>query len=192
MGVFSARTIITTISLFHIIAGYYFITSPVSLADHSLVFVIGEAMGMPQEPSLEKHSPALAFMAVIIAIMGLTDLVSLTLPEEVCIIHHWGTQAPLRLFISLILLAYTFAFSPSSPIYADPKARGHTSRPDAHSRNPGYVASSWGGDGLKNRVFFAFMFIEMVSWFSLWVTLRDERRAILAKNERKRAHTHTE
>lgn len=49
-------------------------------------------MIQPYERSFENQSPALAFLAVILATMGLTDLVSLSLPEEICLIHHWGTQ----------------------------------------------------------------------------------------------------
>ena len=92
MGLISAKTIITSLSLFHITLAYFFLTNPMSLADHPLVFMIGESMGMPVERALESHSPALAFMAVILAIMGLTDLVTLNLPEDVCLVDHWGTQ----------------------------------------------------------------------------------------------------
>lgn len=95
--------------------------------------------------------------------------------------------APIRLLISLVLLAYTFIFSPSSPVYRDTTpARGRLAHPDASIHNPGYVPSGWGGDGLKNRVFFAFMFIEMAAWFGLWITLREERSEIVARNARKR------
>lgn len=47
--------------------------------------------------------------------------------------------------------------------------------------NPGYAASTWGGDGLKNRVFFAFAFVEVVSWFWIWVTLREEKQSLAMK-----------
>lgn len=93
--------------------------------------------------------------------------------------------------ISLVLLAYTFACSPSSPLYRDTtSAGGHLSHPDARLHNPNYVPSSWGGDGLKNRVFFAFMFVEMTAWFGLWVTLREERNDIISRNARKRGISH--
>lgn len=49
---------------------------------------------------------------------------------------------------------------------------------------PGYAASTWGGDGLKNRVFFAFAFVEVISWFWIWVTLREERQSSLAAGKR--------
>lgn len=59
------------------------------------------------------------------------------------------------------------------------------SSPGGHVRNPAYAPSGWGGDGLKNRVFFAFMFVEMVSWLWVWVTLREERRDIVMRNRRR-------
>ena len=46
MAIISAATIITSISLFHITLGFFFLTSPGAIADQSLVFVIGEAMGL--------------------------------------------------------------------------------------------------------------------------------------------------
>lgn len=46
MALISAKTIITSISLFHITLGFFFLTNPVTVADQSLVWVIGEAMGM--------------------------------------------------------------------------------------------------------------------------------------------------
>lgn len=46
---------------------------------------------------------------------------------------------------------------------------------------PGYAASTWGGDGLKNRVFFAFAFVEVISWFWIWVTLREEKQSLASK-----------
>lgn len=52
--------------------------------------------------------------------------------------------------------------------------------------NPAYAPATWGGDALKNRVFFTFVFVEMVSWFWVWVTLREERSEILARKALKR------
>ncbi|KAG8156768.1 hypothetical protein KVR01_013373 [Diaporthe batatas] len=176
MALISAKTIITSLSLFHVTLGFFFLTNPMTIADQALVYVLGEAMGMPYDRSFEAHSPALAFLAVVLATMGLTDLVSLSLPEEVALFEHWGTQAPVRLLLSFILITYSFLFSPSSPIFGDSStARARMTHPP-----PGYAASTWGGDGLKNRVFFAFAFVEVVSWFWVWVTLREERQAGLA------------
>merc|ERR1712000_548619 len=49
------------------------------------------------------------------------------------------------------------------------------------AHNPNYTPSTWGGDMLKNRVCFTFFFLEMVSWFWVWVTLREERYELVMR-----------
>lgn len=114
--------------------------------------------------------------------------------------------------MTFLLALYSFFFSPSSPFfyrrdYADFSASssplssssssssssGFTSssrfaHPSVHhaAHNPAYAPSGWGGDALKNRVFFAFMFVEAVSWFWAWVTLQEERREVLARKAARR------
>ncbi|KAK0648926.1 increased loss of mitochondrial DNA protein 1 [Cercophora newfieldiana] len=191
MALISAKTIITSISLFHITLGFFFLTNPGTIADQAVVYLLGEAMGLPYARSFETQSPALAFLAVVLGIVGISDLVTFSLPNEMPE-HHWGLQAPLRLFFSFLLTLYTFFFGPSSPIY-DSSSRGRLNHPSAHAHPPpGYVASSWGGDALKNRVFFTFMFVETMSWFWIWVTLQEERREAAARKVRRRSsHSHT-
>ena len=46
MALISAKTILTSLSLFHITLGFFFLTNPFTIADQALVWVIGEAMGM--------------------------------------------------------------------------------------------------------------------------------------------------
>jgi hypothetical protein len=46
MALISTKTILTSLSLFHITLGFFFITNPGTIADQALVYVIGEAMGM--------------------------------------------------------------------------------------------------------------------------------------------------
>lgn len=43
-----------------------------------------------------------------------------------------------------------------------------------------YESSSW-GEGLKNRVFFTFAFVEMITWFWVYVTLREETGVLAQK-----------
>lgn len=95
-------------------------------------------------------------------------------------------QAPLRLTISFALVLYSFFFGASSPLYSGDSRRHPTRHPSAHTHNPSYQPSTWGGDGLKNSVFFAFMFVEMISWFWIWVTLREERQSVLARRPGRR------
>lgn len=46
MALISSKTIITSISLFHLTLAYFFLTSPRTIDDQALVWVLGESMGM--------------------------------------------------------------------------------------------------------------------------------------------------
>ena len=93
--------------------------------------------------------------------------------------------APLRAFLSMVALFYSFLFGPSSPAYQPTSGgTGHLNHPSSH--NPSYTPGTWGGEALKNRVAFTFLFVEMLSWFWVWVTLREERNALVDNLRRKR------
>jgi hypothetical protein len=152
----------------------------------------------------------LALVAVILAFSGISDLVSLSMPEEFSAIYYWGTQgpsispqapyllqdylltirirsAPLRFFLSMLLVFYSYAFGSSSPLFASSSA--------SSGRRPGHShkASASGLEHLHNRLLFTFMFIEMMAWFWTWITLREERSGILEKMQKQRdreSHTH--
>lgn len=213
MALISAKTIITSICLFHLTLGFFFLTNPLTLADQGIVYLLGEAMGLPYARSFEAQSPAVAFLGVVLASVGLCDLLTHSLPDDFSD-HYWAMQglspppapfpkdtvltycvaAPLRLTIFLFLALYTFLFSPSSPLYTPVwtpgagQTPGRLQHPSAHAHPPaGYAASAWGGEGLKNRVFFAFAFVETFSWFWVWVTLSEERGVRAAKKARRRS-----
>ncbi|KAH8676874.1 increased loss of mitochondrial DNA protein 1 [Tricladium varicosporioides] len=172
MALISAATIITSLSLFHITLAWFFLTSPNQIADQTLVFIIGEAMGMPHSRSFEVQSAPLAFLSAVLFFFGISDLVACSLPEEIYT-YFWGSQAPVRLILLFALTGYSYTFSSTSPLY---------NSSNTHS----YTPSSW-GEGLKNRVFFTWAFMEMITWFWIFVTLREERREFMQKVERRRA-----
>ena len=64
---------------------------------------------------------------------------------------------------------YSFAFSANSPLMKG-----------------SYYPSGW-GEGLKNRVFFTWAFVELVTWFWIFVTLREERRELATRIAERRA-----
>ncbi|KAH6896010.1 increased loss of mitochondrial DNA protein 1 [Thelonectria olida] len=188
MPLISAKTIITSVSLFHVTLAYFFLANPSSLDNQALVFMLGESMGIPYARGFDMQSAPLAFLGAVLILVGFSDLVSLSMPDEVCLIFHWGTQAPLRFTLSLGFVLYTFLCGPSSPVYQD-YSRGHFNHPSSH--NPAYRPAGWGGDMLKNRLFFTFMFVEMMTWFWIWVTVREERTAILEKKSRRRRDSYS-
>jgi hypothetical protein len=49
-----------------------------------------------------------------------------------------------------------------------------------------YRASGW-GEGLKNRVVFTWAFVEMMAWFWVFVTLREERQQLAIKIAKRKA-----
>jgi len=169
MALISGVTIITSISLFHITLAYFFLTSPITITDQALVFIIGEAMGIPYSRSFEHQSPPLAFLSAVLLVVGISDLVSLSLPEEISQ-YHWGSQAPVRLLLFFCITFYSYVFGDSSPLYASTT----------------YHPSTW-GEGLKNRVLFTWAFLEMITWFWVFATLREERRERAMKRARKHA-----
>ncbi|PSR84112.1 increased loss of mitochondrial DNA protein 1 [Coniella lustricola] len=203
MALISAKTILISLSLFHITLGFFLITNPGTVADQALVFVLGEATGMPYERSFESRSPASAFLGIVLAIWGATDFVTLSMPDEISLVHHWGIQAPIRFILFFALLIYTLLFNPaSSPFYSranDPTRswlRDHPITPPSVSRNlpSGLGGSStlqnsvtgWGGDELKNRVFFVWTFVETMAWLWAWVTLREETHEMMKKRAKRR------
>jgi hypothetical protein len=46
MALITSTTIITSVSLFHLTLAYFFLTDPSAIDDQTLVFVLGESMGM--------------------------------------------------------------------------------------------------------------------------------------------------
>lgn len=167
MAVVSAFTIIRCISLFHVTLAFFFLTSPRTIADQNVVFLLGESMklvnpgnsnGMldrlliskkPTPSVFNKPSAATAFIALILAFLGITDLTAVSMPEEYAEIY-WGTQTPVRLLFLFIITGYTYMFKEGGILTAT---------------GGNYKLSA--GDNLKNSVVFTWSFLELSAWF--WV-----------------------
>ncbi|KAI9744802.1 MAG: hypothetical protein M1818_001727 [Claussenomyces sp. TS43310] len=169
MALVSASNIIRSISVFHITLAFYFLTSPITITDHNLVFVMGQAMKLPHVRAFDVQSAPLSFLAVVLGMVGVSDLVSISGPEEIAM-YHWGAQAPIRLTMFFAIAFYSFAFSANSPLMASGT----------------YTPSMW-GEGLKNRLIFSWAFVEMSAWFWALLTLREERRDMATRIAEKRA-----
>lgn len=92
MALISSKTIITSVSLFHVTLGFFFLTNPSTIDNQALVYVLGESMGMPYARGFDVPSSPLAFLAAVLGLLGLSDLTSLSMPEEVGMLYYWGTQ----------------------------------------------------------------------------------------------------
>ncbi|KAI0536664.1 increased loss of mitochondrial DNA protein 1 [Xylaria digitata] len=176
MALISASTILTSLCLFHITLAYFFYTNPQTIADQAFVWVLGEAMGMPQTQYFSTPSPTSSFLAVILFFVGLSDLITLSMPEEIWLIHYWGSQAPVRIVLFGCLTLFTYLTTPS--------VLSSSSRLSPHHYPAAYGTAS-GSEGLRNRVFFAFTFLEFLSWFWAWVTLREEAAAFVVRKRRR-------
>lgn len=52
MALISAKTILTSLCLFHITLGFFFLTNPGSVADQAVVYLLGETMGLVRPVSV--------------------------------------------------------------------------------------------------------------------------------------------
>ncbi|KAH9897386.1 increased loss of mitochondrial DNA protein 1 [Xylariomycetidae sp. FL2044] len=188
MALISAKTILTSLSFFHMTLAYFFFTNPNAIADQTLVYVLGEAMGMPNTNFLSTPSPATSILAVILFVIGISDLITLSMPEEIWLVHYWGAQAPVRITLFLILTMYSFLSAPASLSRSRSAGSAGSSSRFSHPDAP-WVGSSYGSgsgaEGLRNRVFFTLAFLETLSWFWAWVTIREEASAFAGKKRRR-------
>lgn len=111
----------------------------------------------PTPRDFNKPSAATAFIAILFAFVGLSDLTALSLHEDV-FDQFWGLQAPVRLLFLFGLTAYTYIFKEGG-MFAP---RGMDFRMSA-------------GAHLNNSFVFTFGFMEVSAWFWVFVTLREER-----------------
>ncbi|KAF2474890.1 uncharacterized protein BDR25DRAFT_340567 [Lindgomyces ingoldianus] len=171
MGVVSAFTIIRALSFFHITLAFFFLTNPKIIADQNVVFLLGESMQLPTPRDFNKPSAATAFIALLFAFLAISDLTSLSMSEEVAE-SYWGTQTPVRLVFLFAVTGYTYIF----------KEGGAFAERGQHSFQS--------GDDLKNSIVFTWGFLELATWFWVFVTLRDERRqrAVRLIEKRKAEH----
>ncbi|KAJ4380255.1 hypothetical protein N0V86_004564 [Didymella sp. IMI 355093] len=159
MAIISANSMIRSLALFHLTLAALLIKNPKLIANQSVILVLGGSMQLPTPRDFATPSAAVAFIAVLFAFIGINDLTAASLPEEV-FDEYWGAQTPVRLVFLFALTGYTFLFKEGGMFGG---ARGL-----AYSNSP--------GSHLKNSVVFSWGFIELSTWFWIFVTLREERR----------------
>lgn len=101
MALINSKTIITSVSLFHLTIAYFLLTNPRTISDQAMVYVLGESMTMPPARDFDVPSPALSLLAVVLILFGLSDLVSLSMPEELGALYYWGTQGKYQKMVSI-------------------------------------------------------------------------------------------
>ena len=168
MALISAFTIIRAISLFHLTAAYFFLTAPRMIADQNVVFVLGESIRLvsptsipeawsaaeistqPHVTSLDKPNEASAFIAVLLAFIGLADLTAASLDEETAL-QYWSSNVPMRLIFLFGLTGYVY-------LTKDDGVFGSK-----------LFSQAGAGEPLRNSMVFSWGFVETAVWF--WVGL---------------------
>ena len=111
----------------------------------------------PTPRDFNKASAATAFLAIVFAFLGVSDLASLSLHEQISD-EYWGLQAPVRLLFLFVLTAYSYTFKEGGMF----DAKGVDYRTSA-------------GASLSNSFVFAWVFFEVMAWFWVYTSLREER-----------------
>ncbi|KAJ9645185.1 hypothetical protein H2199_003190 [Coniosporium tulheliwenetii] len=182
MAVFSSMTIVRALSIFHLTVAFFLLTSPRTISEQNLVYLLGESMRLVHNPlplpspplpssTLPLHQvPLTAFLAVLFAFLGLSDFTAASMPSELSI-PFFTSQAPVRLLFLFMVTSYTYLFK-----------RGGMFAGQGLAYKPGV------GEELKNGVVFTWGFLELTAWFWVFLTLRDERRqAAIQLMERRKA-----
>ncbi|KAB2100917.1 hypothetical protein AG0111_0g10778 [Alternaria gaisen] len=169
MAIISANTMIRSIALFHLTLAVVLLKNPALISNQGVVLLLGESMQLPTPRDFNKTSAATAFIAVLFAFIGLSDLTALSLHEEV-FDHFWGLQAPMRLLFLFGITAYSYMFK-----------EGGMFAP----RGVDFRMST--GASLNNSFIFTWGFMEVSAWFWVFTTLREERSAKATKLAEKEA-----
>lgn len=99
---------------------------------------------------MDKPSDASAFIAVILAFLGIADLTAASLTDLVAL-EYWLSNVPVRLTFLFALTAYSYLFKEGGML------------------NFGSTGKASAGENLQNGMVFSWAFFELVAWF--WVRL---------------------
>ncbi|KAM3414937.1 hypothetical protein BST61_g10077 [Cercospora zeina] len=167
MGLFSPYTLIRTVSLFHLTAAYFFLTAPRILADQNVVFILGESMRIDHAASLNKPSEATAFVAVLLALLGIADITAANMNENAAL-EYWLSNVPVRLTFLFGLTGYVYLFKEDGLFGSGPATKAGI------------------GEPLQNSLTFTFGFFEIAMWFWIFTCLREERVTVARKRAEER------
>jgi len=181
MAVMTASAMIRGLSLFHVTLAALLLKNPAIVAKQGVVLVLGQSMQLVRPTSRPKHdlvqitqiypsqplprdfnrpSAATAFLAILFAFIGLSDLTALSLSDEV-FDQFWGTQTPVRLAFLFAVTGYSYA-SKEGGMFAP--------------RTPDYAMGA--GASVSNSIVFTWGFFELVTWFFVSILACDGGRGL--------------
>ncbi|KAL0633429.1 hypothetical protein Q9L58_007682 [Maublancomyces gigas] len=162
MALLSAYNLIRILLTAHLLFGILLIYTPKILTEQNIIFLLGEAVGLPHPKSSFHLNPlATSILGIMFIFSGISDLVVVSSYEEVSR-GYWDAQAPFRMAFFFFLTAYTYVLRPG---------RGNTDI----SINP-----------LKNSLVFTWAFVEVIMWFWIYNQLKEERRGAQHRIETRR------
>lgn len=97
---------------------------------------------------MDKPSEASAFLAVILALLGISDLTAASMNQESAL-EYWLANVPVRLTCMFVITAYVYLFKMDGMFGSGSAARASL------------------GEPLQNSMVFTFGFFEIAAWF--WV-----------------------
>lgn len=123
----------------------------------------------PHPTAFTKATEATAFTGLILAFLGVTDLVAASLPDRTAL-EYWSNTVPVRLLLLFTTTAYIY-------LCKDDGIFGSGS-----SNNLAKLRGTAGiGENVKNSFVFAACFYEVCLWFWVFLLLKDERKAFAIK-----------
>ncbi|QDS72854.1 hypothetical protein FKW77_007230 [Venturia effusa] len=163
MALISAFTIIRASVVCHLTLAYFFLTAPQKIVSQNAVLVLGDSMQMPHVTDFDRATPVTAFIAVVLALLALSDFTAVSMTEPLAV-EYWSSITPLRLAFLFPFTAYIYLF----------KAGGY-------ANNGGKYFETRSSELWMNSFTFTFAFLELMMWFWVFVSLKDQRREIAVK-----------
>ncbi|KAI9373304.1 increased loss of mitochondrial DNA protein 1 [Aspergillus egyptiacus] len=209
MGLLSSKTLIKAHALFLFTLAVYLTKSPEVVTESDVVFMLGEFLQLDASSFSRPQSP-FAMCGILLVADALIDLILVTkiphINEILAMAEAARSQAPSSInrsshirsnpFISRLASLYSEIWTLLSAsrfcLFFAVSFFIYQSKPAAWGVSPAVAASGNGLSGLehlKNRVVFSYGFMEMMFWFWIFLTLREERQEVtkrFAEQERDR------
>ncbi|KAL2828684.1 increased loss of mitochondrial DNA protein 1 [Aspergillus cavernicola] len=204
----SSKTLIKAHALFLFTLAVYLTKSPEVITESDMVFMLGEFLQLDASPSFSRPQSPFAMCGILLVADALIDLILVTkvphINEILAMAEAARSQAPDSVsggsgsgstmnirsnpFVARLASLYSEIWTLLSAcrfcLFFAVSFFIYQSKPAAWGVSPA-VAASQGGlsglDHLKNRVVFTYGFMEMMFWFWIFLTLREERQEIAVR-----------
>ncbi|KAJ5947037.1 hypothetical protein N7466_000052 [Penicillium verhagenii] len=201
MVLLSSKTLIQAHAVFMVVIAGYLIKSPEKITDSNIVFMMGETLRVDFPPSTSPLTSPFVFCAIFIFTEALVDIFLLaSLPFD-ALDEATPYIRPLRNpnlasedlraleklphYIAKSLTVYWNVWVNVAmarvAVYASIAVFIYSSKGSFVASTYTSAATAASFDRLKNRAVFTFGFLEMMVWFWIFVTLRQERQERMTK-----------